>query len=151
VCKSSATKAILRKGRHLPGAGLGSITSVTFAHCSGLGFTFVVKTSASAKAPWKLNAVSYNKAKGVTTGTITGIRATLAGPSCSATVGGTKATTTGTVVVTYTNKTHVLRVTGAGNLHVWHVSGCLGLIKNGNASSFTGSYLIKPATTITSP
>lgn len=152
VCTSSATKATLKKGRHLAGAGIGNITSVTFKNCGFSGLTFTVKTSASTKTPWKLNAVKYNAKTGVTTGTITGIKATLSGPTCSATVDGTKATNPGTVTVTYSNKTHKLTVLATGgNLHVWHVSGCLGLIKNGNLSTFTGTYTIKPTTTITSP
>ena len=52
---------------------------------------------------------------------------------------------------TYTNSTHVLKVSG-GNLHVWNVSsGCLGLINSGDASRSTGSYTITPHQTITSP
>lgn len=152
VCNSSATKAVLKKGSKLAGAGIGSITSVTFTKCNGLGLAFTVKTSATTKAPWKLNAVKYNKTTGVTTGTITGIKAILTGPSCKADVGGTTKTNTGTVAVTYSNKTHKLVVlSSGGTLHIWNVNGCLGVIKNGDVSQFSGTYLVKPTTTITSP
>ena len=87
----------------------------------------------------------------MTQGSITGITASLSGSGCTATVAGTTASTTGKTTGTYTNSTHVLKVSG-GNLHVWNVSaGCLGLINSGDASTFTGSYKITPAQTITSP
>ena len=100
--------------------------------------------------PWHLNAKSFKN--GVTTGTITGIHATLTGPSCSAVVDGTGATANnGTVTATYTNSTGKLATTGAGNLHVYNVSGCAGLINSGDITSFKGSYTVSPKQTITSP
>jgi hypothetical protein len=151
VCTSSATKATLKKGSGLSGTGIGSITSVTFSNCTGSGFTFTVKTS---HLPWKLNATSYNAAKGVTTGTITGIHSTLSVPGlCSAVVDGTSGTANnGKVKVTYTNSTGKLQVlpTG-GNLHVYNVVGCAGLINSNDASTFTGTYAVSPKQTITSP
>jgi hypothetical protein len=151
VCKSSTSKVTLKKGSHLAGASIGSITALSFSTCTGpLGLAFTVKIS---HLPEKLNAVSYNKKTGVTTGTITGIHATLSGTSCTATVDGTGAAKdNGTVKVTYSNKTHDLTVLAAGgNLHVYNVSGCAGLINSGDGSSFTGTYLVSPKQTITSP
>ena len=150
TCASSATQATLKKGSGLSGTALGSITSATFTTCKGPGgLAFTVTTSASTTTPWKLNASSFSG--GVTHGTITGIKASLSGSGCSATVGGTTATSTGKVTGTYTNSTGILKVSG-GNLHVWNVSaGCLGLINTGDASTFTGSYTISPGQTITSP
>jgi hypothetical protein len=148
TCKSSATKATLKKGTGLSGTALGSITSVTFATCTGpLGLTFTVKSN---DLPWKLNAVSYDSSTGVTTGTITGIDATLTGPSCSAEVDGTAAGKhDGEVKGTYTNSTGKLAILAAGgNLHIYDVSGCAGLIASGNASEFTASYTISPKQTI---
>jgi hypothetical protein len=151
TCKSSSTKATLKKGSGLAGAGIGSITSVTFTTCTGpLMLTFTVKSN---DLPWKLNAVSYNKTTGVTTGTITGIDATLTGPSCSATVDGTAAGKhNGMVTGTYTNSTGKLAVLATGgNLHIYNVVGCAGLIKSGDPSEFTATYTISPKQTITSP
>jgi hypothetical protein len=156
-CTSSSTKATLKKGHHLSGAGIGSITALSFTKCTGpFGLSFTVKATASTKKPWKLNAVSYNKKTGVTSGTITGIHATLTGTGgvgCSAVVDGTGATkNNGSVKVTYTNHTHKLAVLAAGdNLHIYDVKGCLGLIGNGQASTFTATYVVSPAQTITSP
>ncbi len=147
-CKSSATKATLKKGSGQTNP-IGNITSVTFSTCTGPGgLKFTVSTSASTKTPWKLVGSSYKG--GVTHGKITGIKATLSGAGCSATVGGTTAGSTGTTTGTYTNKTGILKVSG-GNLHVWNVSGCLGLINTGDGTTFTGLYKISPKQTITSP
>jgi hypothetical protein len=149
TCASSATKATLKKGKGQT-SPLGKITSVTFTSCTGPGgLKFTATTSASAAHPWHLNATSYSG--GVTHGSITGIKASLSGNGCTATVAGASASSTGTTTGTYSNKTHVLTVSG-GNLHVWNVSsGCLGLINSGDPSSFVGKYAITPAQTITSP
>jgi hypothetical protein len=148
-CKSSATSATLKSGSGLSGTGLGSITKVTFATCTGpLGLTFTVTSN---DLPWKLNATSYDSTTGVTTGTITGIDATLSGPSCSAEVDGTSAGShTGKVKGTYTNSTGKLKILASGgNLHIYDVSGCAGLINSGDASTFTATYTVTPKQTIT--
>ena len=150
-CTSSTAKTTLKKGSHLSGTGLGSVTSISFANCTGPdGLKFTVK---SGHLPWHLNAVSYTRSTGTTTGTITGIHATLTGTSCSAIVDGTGAAkNNGMVHVTYGNKTHKLTVLATGgNLHIYSVNGCLGLIGSGDGSSFTGAYAVSPAQTITSP
>lgn len=147
ACKSSSGKGSVKKGTHTSGTALGSITSLSFSSCTGpLGLTFKVKSS---HFPWHLNAASFKS--GVTTGTITGIHATLSGPSCSATVDGTGATkNNGRVKATYTNSTGILKVlTSGGNLHIYRVSGCAGLIHNGNAATFSGSYKVSPKQKIT--
>jgi hypothetical protein len=146
-CKSSKASGTLKKGSGLAGAGIGSITALSFTTCTGpLGLTFTVK---SANFPWKLNAVS--KGGGVTHGNISGIHATLSGPSCKATVDGTGSTKhNGKVNVTYTNSTGILKVlTSGGNLHIYNVSGCAGLIHSGNTSTFSGSYKVSPKQKIT--
>ena len=113
-----------------------------------LGLTFTVTPG---HLPWKLNAVSFSS--GVTHGTITGIHATLKGSGCSAVVDGTGASkNNGKVAVTYTNSTHKLKVlTTGGNLHIYKVSGCLGLINSGDPSTFSAAYTITPGQTVTSP
>ena len=145
-CKSSATKATLKKGRGQANP-IGKITSVTFTSCTGPGgLRFTATTSASRAHPWKLSAGSFKN--GVTKGTISGVTAALSGNGCTATVAGTSARSPGKVTGSYSNRTHVLSVSG-GNLHVWNVSsGCLGLIKTGDGSSFAGGYKIKPPQTI---
>jgi hypothetical protein len=146
-CKSSKATGTVKSGTGLAGAGIGSISALTFSNCTGpLGLSFTVTTSAF---PWSLNAVSYKK--GVTTGTITGIHAVLSGSDCTATVDGTSATAdNGEVKVTYTNSTGKLKVlTTGGNLTIYNVSGCLGLINSGDPTTFSGTYTITPKQTIT--
>ena len=126
---------------------LGSITALSFSNCTGpLGLTFTVTNSGF---PWKLTASAFNSGTGVTTGKISGIKSHLSGPSCSADVAGTTATTPGKVKATYTNSSGILKVlpTG-GTLHVFNVSGCAGLIKSGDATQFSGSYTVSPKQTI---
>jgi hypothetical protein len=148
TCTSSSGKGTVKSGSGLSGAGIGSITALSFTNCTGpLSLTFTVKTT---HFPWKLSANSFKN--GVTTGTISGIHATLSGPSCSAVVDGTSATANnGSVTATYTNSTGKLATTGAGNLHIYNVKGCAGLISSGDGSSFKGSYALSPKQTITSP
>ena len=122
------------------------MTAATFNTCKGpLGINFNVNND---NVSYQLNAVSY--ANGVTNGTLENITATLSGPFCTASVGGATATSPGTVNGTYDNSTHTLSVSG-GNLHVWGVSGCFGLLRTGDAVSYTASYVLSPALTITSP
>lgn len=151
TCKSSSGTATLKSGSGLAGAKLAKITSITFSTCTGpLGITFTVKTSAF---PWYLNAKSYKSSTGVTTGTITGIHATLSGPSCSATVDGTTAgANNGMVTGTYTNKSHQLgAIPTGGNLHLYNVSGCFNLIHSGDTTTYSGKYAVSPAQTVSSP
>ena len=148
TCASSSGKGTAKKGSGLSGSGIASITTLGFSNCTGpLNLTFSVHTT---HFPWHLNAASFSS--GVTTGTITGIHATLSGPGCSATVDGTGASANnGKVTAKYSNGTGKLSTTGAGNLHVYNVHGCAGLINSGDASSFVGSYAVSPKQTITSP
>jgi hypothetical protein len=148
-CTSSSGKGSVKKGSGLSGTGIGSITALTFSNCTGpFGLTFTVTTSAF---PWHLNAVSFSS--GVTTGTITHIHAKLTGTGCSAVVDGTGPTAdNGKVKAKYSNSTGKLTtLTSGGNLHVYNVNGCAGLINSGDATTFSGSYTISPKQTITSP
>ena len=57
----------------------------------------------------------------------------------------------GMVTATCTNSTGELATTGAGNLHIYNVKGCVGLIGSGDGTSFKGFYTVSPKQTITSP
>jgi hypothetical protein len=151
-CTSSKATVVLKKGHRLSGTAIGEITAVSFSNC--VGPADIHFSVASNHLPWKLNALSYNAKTQTTTGTITGIHATLAGKPCSASVDGTGIKKdNGAVVVTYSNKTHRLTVQPkGGNLHVYSPSaGCLGLIRNGDPSQFTTVYTVTPGQKITSP
>jgi hypothetical protein len=146
--KSTATgSAANASGR--TGAGIGSISAVTWTSCSGpIGITFTVQAQ---NTPWALNAVSYSS--GVTTGTLTGVKAHISGAGCTADFGGSTNGSAATLNVKYSNSSHTLTVLGTGNLHAWNVSGlCLGLINSGDSASYTGDYVLSPATlNITNP
>jgi hypothetical protein len=152
---SPASKAV---GSAKSGSGLsnpiGKLTSVTFRHCTGpAGLAFTVKTSASSSHPWHVVASQYNSGKA--TGQITGIHATLTGTtiSCKATIDGTGAAKhNGKVTVTHVNSAPAkLKVPGGGNLHAYNVSGCAGVIRSGDATSFTATYTLSKGQKITSP
>jgi hypothetical protein len=149
-CTSSKTTGTLKSGSGISGTNLGSVKTLTFSGCTGpLGLVFTVTNSGF---PWTLHGTAFNATSGVTTGNITGIKSHLSGTGCSADVGGATAGSAGKVKVTYTNSTHKLKVLATGgNLHVFNVNGCGGLINTGDATQFTGTYTVTPAQTITSP
>jgi hypothetical protein len=149
-CTTSTLSGTLKHGSGLKGAGIGTVTSVSFNNCSALGQSF---TLSSGTVAWRLNAVSYSSTTGVTHGTISGIHLALSSSVCSAVLDGTNGTAhNGMVKITYTNSTHKLKVlTTGGNLHVYNVSGCFGLIANGDAGTISSTYTVTPAQTITSP
>jgi hypothetical protein len=146
-CTSSTLTGTLKSGSGLSGTGLGSVTGVDFNNCSVDGETLSISSGTVA---WSLNAASETKA-GVVSGTISGIHISVSSSVCSLVIDGTSGTAdNGTVKVTYTNSTHKLKIlpTG-GNLHVYDVDGCLGLVSDGDAGSISSSYTISPAQTIT--
>ncbi|HLX50952.1 MAG TPA: hypothetical protein VKS82_21705 [Streptosporangiaceae bacterium] len=146
-CSSSTASGSLKSGSGLSNP-IGSITSINFNNCTGpLGITF----SASVSGPFPLNANSYSS--GTTSGTITNVHGTLTSSACSLVIDGTSATAhNGTVNVTFTNSTSTLKVLTTGStLHIYNVSGCFGLVRNGDGATFSGSYSITPKQTVTSP
>lgn len=141
---SSMLSGRFKHGSGLSGRHLATITNWVFTSCTG-GFTL-----AGHGFPWYLNATSYHA--GVTTGTLTSIDLVITGTGCSATVDGTAAgADNGQEGFTYTTSTSTLTLTDHGNLHAWAVSGCLGLIGDGDPEPFTGSLRITPHQAITSP
>jgi len=142
------TKATLKHGSGLAGKGIGTITASTFTGCTIATISVTVTTE---NLPWKLNATSYNSSTGVTTGTLTGVELLATAPGCSATLEGTTATN-GKIKVTYTNSTGVLKLLATGgNLTDENVSGCFGLVNNGDPEDASGSLTVTPGQTITSP
>jgi hypothetical protein len=147
VCGHTNGSATFKSGRGLSGAGIGSITALTFASCTGPNAqAFTVK---AGHLPWKLNAQTYNPAitGGLTTGTVTGIHATLSASGCHATVDGTSATAgNGKTQIHYHNSLAKLKIrTDGSNLHAYNASGCAGLIKSGDAITFSIAYIVSPA------
>ncbi|SEF57548.1 hypothetical protein SAMN05216223_101384 [Actinacidiphila yanglinensis] len=148
TCASSAATGTAPNATSVSGTGIAKINTTTFATCTGpAGITFTVT---ALSQPWLLNAVSY--ASGVTTGTLTGVRASISG-LCNATFADSSGVNNGaTLNGSYNNSTHTLSISG-GTLKAYSVSGlCLGLINNGDAANFTAAYVVTPSTlSITSP
>jgi hypothetical protein len=145
TCDSGTASGSAKVAKKQAGAGIASIpgASTTWKNCVGpLGIVLIPKGSGT----WKLNATSYKS--GVTTGTLSSAAATVAtadGTSCVFKV-------TGSVPITYTNKTEILAVkpTKAG-LKIASVKGCFGLINNGDKASFAASYKIAATVKADSP
>lgn len=152
-CPSSTIKATLKSGTGLPGTGIASLSSFTFATCSGpLNFMYTMTLS---HLPYALDATSFNASTGTTTAKITGLHGGFKGPGCSYVLDGTGAgMDNGVLVVTYANGTHKLKfLTTGGNLHVYRLSGCGGLggIFNNDHITFSAIATMTPSQTITSP
>ena len=140
----------LKKGHGLSGAGLGTIKTASFTSCT---IATVAVTVTTHGLPWKLNASSFNATGGVTTGNISGIDLVATAPGCSATLDGTGAgANNGKTKITYTNSTGKIKLLGSGgNLHSYAVSGCFGLVNNGDVQKASGSGTVTPKQKITSP
>jgi hypothetical protein len=149
VCTTTAAAGRFRSGTGLPGAGIGTLRSLSLTGCATVqGLAFTVKAGA---LPWSLNADKYIPAKTTTYGTVTRVHLTLAATGCSATIDGTSATSdNGSVVIHIHNTPSKLKLEAAGStLHIYVGSGCTGLFKNGNAVSVSSAYLMSPGQTIT--
>jgi hypothetical protein len=143
TCDSSAASGSLKTGSGNAGAGLGSISSLTFSGCSLAGISFNVTVS----SPLSLNALSVGASNRVLS-SVSGVKATISDPDglCTASFagpGGGNATVTGY----FDNATHQL-VVNAGNLQATSAD-CLGLINPGDAATFEAAYSTNPAQTIT--
>jgi len=142
-----------KSGTGLGGARLGAITALTFTSCKlpgGAAFTLT-----AGDLPWHLNAHTYKPAVkgGTTVGTVTGIHATIGGKRCNATIDGSGATANdGSSLFHFHNSLSKLKIEALqSNLHAYGVTGCTGVINNGDPITFSGAYLLSPAQTITSP
>jgi hypothetical protein len=149
-CKTIRLSGKLKSGSGLSGAGIGTAKSASFSGCTIA--TISVKVAVHG-LPWKVNALSYNSKTGTATGSITGIDLVATAPGCSATLDGTKAgADNGKTKFTYTNSTGKLKLLGpGGNLHAYAVSGCLGLVNNGDPQRASGSTILSPKQKVTSP
>jgi len=135
-CSSTTLSGTAPSGSGLPGTALISFNSASWTGCTALGTPFTI---AASDLPWKFNGSSYNSSTGTTAGTITGVEINLSSTFCSAFFAGTSATTPATLTGTYVNSTHTLTVTG-GNLHVYDVVGCFGLLANGDSATYSAAY-----------
>jgi hypothetical protein len=144
-CKGKA-QGHLKSGSGLPGSDVGEITSLTMTNCTVDG----VDVSVTAQLPWTINLIGYDHTKGTTTGSLTGLDATLSAPGCSATVTGSGGSSSGSEEFTYSNSTHKLTLLpDSSNLRFEDVTGCFGLISDGDSAALDGTLTVTPAQTIT--
>jgi uncharacterized repeat protein (TIGR01451 family) len=147
-CTKTQLSGTLKSGSGLSGTGAGAITAASFAGCT---IGTIAVTAASQDLPWTADALSYNASTGVTTGELEGVSLLATAPGCSVTLQGTTAAN-GYTKFTYTNSTGALKLTGpAGSLQAAAVSGCFGLISNGDPQQASGTLKLTPAQAITSP
>jgi hypothetical protein len=148
ICTSSTAKSTFKTGPGLPGAGIGTLTSLTLHGCT-VG-SLSISVTMTGKMP--VNALSYNKTAKTVSMSITKIHGAFSASGCSATIDGTSATAhNGTVKATYADtggKLHVL--TTGGNLHLYNVN-CFSVINSGDSVNFTTTYTLTPVQVITSP
>jgi hypothetical protein len=141
-------------------AVIGTITTSDFSNCTdSIGDA---GWSATSSGTWDLNGDHFNDGTqtitgctgtGVTCGTISNVNSTVSGSilgaACSFTVSGAVGDAASSTWVTYTNSNGDLFVPNTTTLTVSNVSGCSGIINNGDTAEFTGTFAVSPAQTIT--
>jgi len=153
LCQLSVLRITLKSGKRRSGAHAGTLTSGRFGACTTLhGLPVIVSLG---HLPWHLNLLSYNARKGVTTGALTGIHVSIWVPAlgCTAIADGTSAHAhDGVLAATYKNKTATLTARrSGGELRVYDVSHCSGVIENGDSIALSASYAVRPFQKITGP
>jgi hypothetical protein len=148
TCLASKAMGKLKSGRNLPGADIGTITTVELAKCTGPGNLAV--TIPFQNVPWNLSALEQ-KDKGITTGEISRIHATFSASKCTAILSGTSASDgNGEIKVHYNNsKARIATIPTEETLRLFDVNGCTGLFKTGDSMTLTAAFKLTPAQTIT--
>lgn len=127
---------------------VGSVSSLNFRHCTGpLGTV----TTSVRKLPYSVKVDSTTTSTGKTDGMITGVNVHVSMLGCSFNV-------TGSAPGYYNNSDHTLHMTATlpktplntARLTVGGVSGCAGLVQNGDHPKYTGTYKVSRAIVIRS-
>jgi hypothetical protein len=117
---------------------VGTDSALSFGGCTGILGPVTVTVN---KLPYSVKVDSKTNSKGQTDGMITGVNTSVSMTGCSFTV-------TGSTPGFYTNSTHTLSLTptlpntplNTAQLTISGVSGCTGVIKNGDHPTYTGTY-----------
>jgi hypothetical protein len=126
---------------------VGTAAKLSFTGCTGpLGAVTVVVHS----LPYSVSVDSKTNSAGQTDGIVGGVNTSVSMTGCSFNV-------TGSTPGFYTNSSHVLALTptlpitplNTAQLTVSNVSGCAGLVNNGDHPTYTGSYKVSKAIKIT--
>lgn len=117
---------------------VGHITSISFTGCTG---PLATVTLTATGLSWPVSAQPAVRTVGETSGSH-GVSVDVTAPGCSANVDGTGGrTNTGVIHFMFKHVSGGLGVVvTAGNLHFYAVSGCSGLVGNGDPVSFSVSY-----------
>lgn len=145
TCGSSQDSGSVPNVTGSDGTPIGTITSADFHNCVLAGlFSLSVTTDG---LPWNIDVVSQSG--DVVSGEIIGIGANISGAGCTARIAGPGDTGDGSVPFTYDNGTGQMTVGPGGNLTVFDVSGCFGLIADGDPAELLATYDITPPVQIT--
>jgi hypothetical protein len=163
ICKQSTSTITFKSGSGLPGTHIAKISHLMYNSCGGVHKKLTLKSTVertvkpSGGHP-EVNAESFGGGGrtigggSLVTGTITGIGLTVSTPGCSASITGPGEAVTGRVAFSYANATGKLTVEAAGGtLQIANVSGCLGLLNDGDPATISTTYTVTPMQTITSP
>jgi hypothetical protein len=122
---------------------VGTSAKLSFSGCTGPLGAVTVKVN---KLPYKVQTDSKTNSKGQTDGMISGANTSVSMTGCSFTV-------TGSAPGYYTNGSHTLTLTpklpnkalNKAQLTISGVSGCAGLVSNGDHPSYTSTYTLSRA------
>jgi hypothetical protein len=156
TCTSSMLNGKAKKGSGLSATALIRITALTFTGCTAADRAFTVTANVNPDAQYYvLNALSYNSTDGgTTTATIKDLDFSASAVGCTFSGDGKSGADsyTGKVTATYSNSADTLAVSPtAGGLKIWDVQGCFGTVANRDPVSYSATYDITPAQTISSP
>jgi hypothetical protein len=151
TCSSSKGSGKIANGTHRGRAPVtvGTVAKLSFSKCSSL--LGAVTTTVHGKPVLKAN--SKTNSKGQTDAVITGVDVTVAIKSA-----GCSLTVTGSAPGYYTNKTHTLTMTPKlpvkaatkATLTIKDVSGCAGVVSNGQHPTYSGTYKVSKRVSIKS-
>jgi hypothetical protein len=127
---------------------IGTAATLNFKNCSGPLGTVTVKVN---DLPYAVRVDSKTNSAGQTDVMITGVNTSVSMTGCSFTV-------TGRAPGFYANKTHQLKMTpqlpitplNKAQLTISNVTGCAGVVTNGDHPTFRASYTLSRATKISS-
>jgi hypothetical protein len=125
---------------------VGTAKTLSFSGCTGPLGAVTVKVN---KLPYKVQVDSKTDSKGQTDGMVSGVNTTVSMTGCSFTV-------TGSAPGYYTNSSHTLTMTptlptkalNKAQLTISNVSGCSGLVNNGDHPTYKGTYKVSRAIVI---
>ncbi|MFE7108776.1 hypothetical protein ACFU98_21370 [Streptomyces sp. NPDC057575] len=149
ICYTATASGLAPNGTQPDGTDIAQITSAAWGDavtspCDGpLGSSF----SAVLTGTIHLNATSYSG--GVTQGNLSGVDVTITGDTlfgeCTAKISGSASN------ASYTNSTGELKINNGTGLTISAVNNCADLMNNGDTASFSATYVLDKAITVTSP